>query len=214
MTKIFIFCHGFGFSSQFWHSLLSYFHHEQTYCIDLGYFGPNKLITSNNSQNNVEYIGVGHSLGLIKLIQSGINFKYLIGLNSFINFLGHDKNLQHIRYREYNFFKKSLTIDPERTLSNFYNRCGLISHYENLSNLNLSLLLKDLELMTQSVTIKQNCYTLIINSLDDKIVPPVLTNDNFTDIPNIGIHRMIKGKHALGFLQPAKIYQKIQRFIR
>ena len=127
MSRFFIFCHGFGLTPSFWNPLLEYFEQESTFCLDLGYFGKKRLRHPNNKQE-FEYIGIGHSLGFTKLIESGVRFRYLIGINAFVSFLGNDPLLRQRRQRELEIFKKGITSNTECALKSFYEQCGFLQH--------------------------------------------------------------------------------------
>lgn len=211
--KFYIFCHGFGFTAKFWQLLLPYFENEEYICLDLGYFGEEKISLPKLEYNKFEYIGIGHSFGFKKLMESKIKFKSIIGLNGFRNFLGKDKNLYKRRTLEYKFFKKEFANDSVTTLKNFYIKSGLLGLLKNFESLNIDRLFKDLNILTSEVIIKKNCSILIINSLDDTIVPSDLVYDNFLNFPEIEIYTMDNGSHGLGFYNSASVYQKIKDFV-
>ena len=213
MKKHFVFCHGFGFDKNFWSNLAPYFAKEQCTYLDLGYFG-NKC-EFNSAESKLQLVGIGHSLGLTKLLNLNKNFDYLIGLNSFTNFLGNDLTLRNKKAGELDMLKKNFIKCPLRTLKNFYRRCGLPSfiNHAQPEKLNPSKMLTDLDSLFISITPPKNTPILIIGSENDEIVPPVVLHDNFSNCSNIKVEITPSGKHALGFLEVDKIYKKIISFI-
>jgi len=119
----FIFCHGFGFDNSFWCNLAPYFMQEKCTYLDLGYFGEGYF--PEIIKNDDLLIGVGHSLGMAKLLQLDIKFDYLIGLNAFSNFLGNDSSLRMKRKADLEILKKHFTKYPKKSLKEFHRRCGV-----------------------------------------------------------------------------------------
>lgn len=104
----FVFCHGFGFDTHFWERIAPFFSREKCSFIDLGYFNNR---TESRHLDNQAIIGIGHSIGLSKLLSMYSNFDCLIGLNGFINFLGADlaiykKKTNRIKSSKIRFLKR------------------------------------------------------------------------------------------------------------
>jgi pimeloyl-ACP methyl ester carboxylesterase len=100
-------------------------------------------------------------------------------------------------------------------LENFYQRCGLPSFIDHAQEekLKLGKMLTDLDSLFNSITPPKNIPTLIIGSDNDKIVPPIVLHDNFSNCSNVKVEINPSGNHALGFLEVDKIYKKITSFI-
>ena len=207
MSKHFIFCHGFGFDKSCWGTLAPYFSKEQCTYLDLGYFG-NKCDFVKN--DNVPTIGIGHSLGFSKLLNLNIKFDYLIGLNSFINFLGNESNLHQKRELELTLLKKQFKKSPTTTMNNFYQTCGLSKKIEKI---NTQTAINDLNFLSQSFSIPHDIPVLIIGAKNDVIVPPEIIYDNFEKYSNVTIQILDQGKHGLGFFEAYEIREKIMNFI-
>lgn len=211
MTKrVFVFCHGFGFAPTYWQQLKPYFDPAATFELNLGYFSCKQPITTD--LKGFECIGIGHSLGLIKLIQSGIPFKALIGLNGFIDFIGQDDSLKKRRYIELKALTKQFKSSPNQALSDFYERCGIPEQNVN-QNLDIDHLLCDLSLLSQAQTLENDIKTLIIAAKDDIVVPEPLIYDNFLNRKNVTIIMHDTGKHALGYVHAQSIYHEIKTFL-
>lgn len=207
----FVFCHGFGFDTQFWERIAPYFSQEKCSFIDLGYFG-NRV--DNTHLCNQKVIGIGHSVGLSKLISMYSNFDYLIGLNSFVNFLGSDQIERKKRQKELNALRLSFLKDSDSAIRNFYIRCDIEELIEctDFSNLNRDLILSEFEWLQKEYKLPE-VPTLILRSNDDLVVPHAITSDNFSKQQYIKIDSIMNGGHALGFRKPLEVYRKIMSFL-
>ena len=157
-------------------------------------------------------IGIGHSIGLLKLLQSNLNFSALFGLQSFLNFL-HRPPLRSIRERNLKTMQKYLLSDPQMTLSRFHQQLGL-STPQDLNNLNLERLSADLNLLEQDFSgIQINCPLMIFYSNNDLVVPAVLSQTDFASYQNVCFKEIPEAQHALGFLKPADTAKAIREFI-
>ena len=224
MRKCLIFCHGWGGTINFWNNLKNIFDlnlatnylNISTFFLDLGYFGnpidsiPFELL----DDPELEFIGIGHSLGLIKLLNLNIKFKALIGLQSFINFLGIDLKLRVLRTKALNLLIKNFALDPLATLENFYRTIGFNNfRFNQQLQLDQFRLQKDLNLLSLEVQLKSNIPILIIGAKDDIIVPPALLLDNFSNYSSVEIKMLSDGGHGLGFKHPETIYNNITQFL-
>lgn len=192
MNQSFIFCHGFGFDNRFWKNLTPYF--------------------QNKYQKNLP-VGIGHSLGLSKLLNSNQPFDYLIGLNSFVNFLGNAPHLRADRTKTLQALTTHFSASPTATLKKFYRRCGFPATYDPMFPINTPALLEELKTLNHTFEIPKNTKMLIIYAQDDIVVPPEIIHDNFSIYPNVILKRMETGKHALGFLQAEQIQKHILEFL-
>lgn len=199
----FIFCHGLCFDSSVWNPLIRYFKGNILHLIDLGYFNRPSILPDLSGK---KLVGIGHSLGLIKLIDLELNFDHLIGINGFINFLGNDAKLRSNRSAGLRAFRRSFISDPIKIVKDFHDRCGVKI---NFSDINYELILSDLDLLKEKRNL--NTKTFIFTSKDDLVVPLELAKDNFTDNNLVKLEINNFGKH--GILQPKIIYEKIISFI-
>lgn len=208
MKKCYVFCHGFGFDKNFWKNLSPYFFEKKCIYLDLGYFEEKVEPCLNGT--DTKFIGIGHSLGLLKLLQLNINFEYLIGINSFVNFLGNDQELQTIRKNDLQVLKDNFIVSPDTTLKNFHRRCGM--PYE-IKNINKQIALNDLNLLFTKFDVSHKTPLLVIGSSDDVIVPKKIIYDNFESYSNVSLQIIDGGKHGLGFFKADSIYEKIMSFV-
>lgn len=215
MKQLFIFASGFAFNNTFWAPIISRFKENLP---SFNYYYLENLPPNSNCCNThtpLQCIGIGHSLGLIKLLNASLPFTHLIGLNSFTNFLGNAPHLNKQRTEEYNLFKKQFNKNITVTLKKFYSRCGLLddSFLLRTAHNTCTQLEKDLNLLTKKVSFPLNTKNLIINSLDDQVVPDSITNDNFSNQTNVQIKKLNHGKHTLGFVHTEAICTEIIDFI-
>ncbi|MBV0900096.1 MAG: hypothetical protein KTV77_05215 [Wolbachia endosymbiont of Fragariocoptes setiger] len=207
MKYCFIFCHGWGFDHKFFQPLIhEYFSQTSYHCLDLGYFEKENLHLPQ--QDDSIFIGIGHSLGFIKLISLNIKFSALIGIQAFINFLGFNSQLCKTRKLELRTIIQNFQKDPMYTLVSFYKRCK--ANYDFPNNFNKVKLMKDLELL--NLTHRLPCIPiLILGAMNDIIVPPKLIYDNFSRDNKIVIYN--KGYHNLGLCEHNFVHKQITTFI-
>ena len=211
MKRCFVFCHGFGFDKSFWDHLIPYFSHELFVCLDLGYFGEeNKLQIENK---DTVLIGIGHSLGLLKLLALNRKFDYVIGLNGFVNFLGSDKSLHYQRDQELKALQEHFVLNPTLTLKNFYKRCNVPMDTKKLERINKERALNDLCSLSNNFSLPSEIKFLILGSRDDRVVPTSVLYDNFNGYSNVTLQFLGNGSHGLGFLEAPTVYQKIMDFV-
>lgn len=207
----FVFCHGFGFNPHFWSRIAPYFSAENCCFINLGYFNESSYEPQITGD---KIIGIGHSMGLSKLLGMSYSFDYLIGLNSFINFLGSDERVRKQRMAALKALRSSFLKAPDMTLQQFYTRCGAAALLEttDFSNLSVDSLLSDFTWLEKSYELPA-VPTLILSAADDIIVPHNITVDNFSRYDNVTLETFSDGGHALGFTKPFAVYEKIMRFV-
>ena len=208
MKKIgYVFCHGFGCDASFWTALKPYFKEAETFYCDLGYFGE-VLFPEDIDLEKFDYIAVGHSLGLVKLLSLPIPWTALIGLHGFVNFLGYDAKLRAKRTRELQGLLVQFERSPIATLKQFYQRTGveMSPHWRDMHE---ERLLMDLaSLTTAAESLSQNI--LLLGSRDDVIVPPEVLQDNVNACPHIQLRYIDSAKHALGYVAPDVVYREIK----
>jgi pimeloyl-[acyl-carrier protein] methyl ester esterase len=210
-TRGFIFCHGWGYDATFWSPLLPYFKKERTIVLDLGYFGDEKKALLDDS--SVEWIGIGHSLGLMKLMALPISFHQLIGLHGFLHFLGANEALNEKRRREWIGLKHAFKRNPMTTLANFHQRAGVRCQTFHDKPLDVTRLYEDLIELASPLSLVSSTSMLILGSQDDMIVPPELLDDNFHHHASVRVELIRQAQHGLGHLHPAWVYEKTVNFL-
>lgn len=212
MDYHFVFCHGWGFGNRFWNNIQKYFVNYLCTYLDLGYFSQeSKLLPIHK---NTYTIGIGHSLGFKKLLSMNVQFKAMVGIHGFIDFLGSEKKFRQRRLQELDSTKKSFIQYPKQTLLSFYKKCGINSpEQDTLEKLNKNKLYQDLEQLSIPVKLSDNIPVLIISSRNDVIVPLKLIDDNFKRKRNITLILHEQYNHILGYENPALVYRQIMSFI-
>ena len=191
MTHL-VFCHGFSYSPNYWINLTALLENFTIHHMDLGYYEDLKI-----PEIKEPVIGIGHSLGLIKLMQQNFRFKALIGLNGFVNFLGTGLRLRNRRSLELDTFEHLIRTSPNLALKFFHNRCGVNL---NPSNINKERLLGDLDCLRQSFPVPNNLTLLAAQN--DIVCPPELIQDNFG---TQNITMLESGRHSLGYNHAAEV---------
>lgn len=208
-----IFRHGWGMSPRFWDPLLPFFAQDICHVEDQGYF-ETAVTQYRPSLWNLERsltVGIGHSLGFWTLCRDYPTLPYVIGLNAFTHFLGYGAKVQSKRRDEVLEFEKNFTLYPHKTLRTFYRRSGVSG--AKISALNTHRLAQDFPMFYTAGVRPAASKILILNTEDDSVVPPNITEDNFCGVPGVTVHMMSLGQHGLGWNQAAVVAQHIRRFL-
>jgi pimeloyl-[acyl-carrier protein] methyl ester esterase len=208
----FVFCHGWGYDPSFWDNLKPYFGGHQCIFWDLGYFGPNDLPMPALS-SSIQWVGVGHSIGFLKLLNTPFPWYRLIGLQGFLNFQGISHSLKRKRARYLVKLQNHFEAGPTITLSKFHKICGNKDMQAFYPMVNRVTLLKDISLLATMHQLRENLPCLILGSEDDLIVTKELINDNFGQHNQVQILMHNKGSHTLGFSEPTFVKNAIFDFL-
>ncbi|MEX2304594.1 MAG: hypothetical protein WD595_00210, partial [Waddliaceae bacterium] len=152
----------------------------------------------------VEWIGVGHSLGFMKLLQSHVQWKGLVSIAGFTQFKQREAALQMLNNRE-------VTL---ASLESFYQKSG---HHPYLSPANIPRLRMDLDLLleldlTRSLQEKQ-IPVLALAGKDDPIVPLQLSQNCFGASLDVDLHFIETSRHALGYLEADRCFSVIYQWM-
>jgi pimeloyl-[acyl-carrier protein] methyl ester esterase len=196
---IYLLCHGFGFSNEYWGNLIPLLDGEIAFFDD-------------DFDKTKRYIGIGHSIGFQKLNNSGIKFDFLIGLQGFINFCGNDPGEGKIRGENIDRMIKMFEADVSQALKLFHNVCRYPDPVHEKAVCKQSLM-DDLLSMKKSYE-HCGCPTLIIGSGEDEIVTMSLIHDNFQHMGNVIVEEIDGVPHSLGFHKPAEVSEKIKKFCK
>lgn len=195
----YLLCHGFGFTDEYWKNF--------TPLLDCEYEFWHKNFQPENEKS---YVGIGHSIGFLKLNNSGIKFKALIGLQGFLNFCGNNQIRKNIREKNLNRMIELCSKTPEDFLRFFYKSCD---YHENIpENISKYELISDLNMMKFSYS---HCKvpTLIIGSHSDKIIEPSILEDDFNDEKSIQLKYIDDISHNLGYSKPKETFSMITDFL-
>lgn len=168
----FILCHGWGLDSHYWEPLLKELKPAHFLLWDLGYFGEESL---PEPHENCHWIGIGHSLGICKLLERFPQLKWLLGLQSFTNFLGFEKSENLRRQRILLQMQREFSKNPEAVLKNFHQTAKFCFRQKPSAKICLPKLANDLQFLERDLTDHLNDKLLIIMGLmNDSIVPSSL----------------------------------------
>ncbi len=197
----YLLCHGFGFDHCYWENLIPLLDDKYEF------FDENFRVHSEKC-----YIGIGHSLGFLKLNNSGINVRALVGLQGFLNFCGHEPAHRENLQKNLDRMIEKCTKIPLCFLEFFHKLCGYDQQFD-FRNISKENLLQDLEMMKNSY---EHCGapTLIIGSHEDKVVEHIILKDNFENRKNIQIKYIDGVNHTLGFSKPNETFELIKRFLK
>lgn len=195
----YLLCHGFGFTNTYWKNLIPLLDYEYEFWYKNFITSPGKI-----------YIGIGHSIGFLKLNNSGIKFKALIGLQGFLNFCGTELNQKNIREKNLNRMIELCSQNPTNFLNFFHKTCGYLE--ETLEYPTKEELISDLNMMKHSYP---HCKipTLIIGSNSDKIVDPSILEDNFSNEKFVQLQYIDNVPHNLGYSKPKETFDMIKNFL-
>ena len=195
MNYAFVLMHGWGSNADYWQNLTNHLDGNDYFIYEQGYF-----INSGKAQTlkeqlhdfviqheNDKIIGIGHSIGFIKLLETDINFDYTFGLQSFTNFLGSNPNLKIVTENFKNFVSK-FTTNMSGALKESYISSRIYEYFEEAlfgeNNINYSLLMEDLKSLKEDKShllekIQNNYH--IFGTNDDLVVPSFIIKDNFSE---------------------------------
>lgn len=191
----YLLCHGFGFTQDYWRNLAPLLDG------DIAYFCETFV------DEGRRYVGIGHSIGFLKLNNSNVKFDYLVGLQGFVNFCGTEDKLKKIRQKNVDRMIKTFETDAVRSLRMFYNACG---HQGSMpKSVDSENLISDLKSMKHAYECRSDCPILIIGNDDDEILPPSILNDNFDHVSNAEIRKINGVSHLLGFKKADEVANEI-----
>ncbi len=192
--------HGFGFDNSYWRNLIPLLDDEYEF------FNHGFCFSTQKS-----YVGIGHSLGFLKLNNSGIKFHALVGLQGFLNFGGSVAEHRIMILKNLDRMVAQCKLNPSRFLSFFRNLCGYQSKI-TLAELSIENLLQDLTMMKSAYN-HCGAPTLILGSHQDKIVESAILEDNF-EHQNVIIKYIDGVNHTLGFTNPNQVFEQIKNFMQ
>lgn len=199
------FCHGWGFSAEFWNPLLAHFPNHPQIVWDLGYLNDHSVEIPQD--RSIPWIAVGHSLGLRKLLESGFPWSGYIAIQAFHDFLGTPPRLRKIRERNLQEVIQNAQNNLPEALSQFRQHCGEKSAFIIESK---DRLMQDLLSLQEppSFSLNPTLPHLVLASKDDEIVTPPLIETEWNP-SHTQWHP--HGKHALPLLQTDWVAEKIKK---
>ena len=221
-----VFCHGFGLTPFFWNRLIPQLPltHFKIHQLDLGYFTTHQIKAFDKTppfHPDDTWIGIGHSLGLRKLLDLNLPFNTFLGLNGFIEFIGFYPRIKQIRLRALNQLHYDLERDPIAALRRFHRDIGwtpINEHDENLvcwDSLQPERVISELTYLTTPLGAQarqhiSRCPIHLFGSPEDIIVPLSLIEAHSHYYPRCIIHTIPHSQHALGWLKSEHIAHHIR----
>ncbi len=166
----FVFVHGWGFHAGMWADVVANIEGAEVTLVDLGF-------VSGGPRGKADWppdaIAVGHSLGLLWLLQQGGGrFRALVSVQGF------DCFCCHIAPSRVAALKRGLERDPGATLQAFWRSCGAAG-FALPEALNVAGLDQGLDWLMHWDARKAKdqlaCPVLALASRDDPIVPPLMS---------------------------------------
>ncbi|MGA7458344.1 MAG: hypothetical protein WBW51_13635 [Methyloceanibacter sp.] len=190
----FVLVHGWGFHAGIFADLISHLGGAETTLIDLGFVsgGP-----KGESDWPSDAIAIGHSLGLLWLLQQGGGrFRGLVSIQGF------DCFCCHIGPSRIAALKRGLEREPGGTLQAFWRSCGA-SGFALPAALNVARLDEGLDWLMHWDARKAKhelaCPVLALAARDDPIVPASMSEAIWQDH---GIEWSLDGGHVLPLRHP------------
>ncbi len=225
IERVVVMAHGWAYNHQFFDPLLAQLPHNEHantlfVCLEAGYFpGQANAGLMVHQHNNwlwhpfetlhslvlahagVPWVGLGHSLGLSKLLEFAVRWHTLISVHGFTHLMKINDHTEGVAPRVLQrMVHKARTNLPE-VLSDFYRQCGHATHWHTL---NEQTLLSDLQTMTDlnaapalAASLAHGSRLVAITSPIDNIVPEALSHACFPDPEN---RIAVQAQHAeLGY---------------
>lgn len=200
-----VWSHGWGFNADFFTPLcqaLPKFHHN---ILDWGYFGKPHIPTLDLHK---PIIGIGHSLGLAKLLDLKLPFTALVSLAGFTHFCQSRAFQAGTPLRVLARMEEKFILNPQQVLADFYVSCGYKAFPFVAQPLNLQLLQQDLsQLRTLSIDLPK-IPLLAIAGKSDRVCPLSQQQAQFDPIT------IIQGAHHFPQVNPVQTALLIQQFLK
>jgi len=165
----FVLVHGWGFHAGIWTDFVRHLGGADVTLVDLGFVsgGP-----KGATDWPADAIAVGHSLGLLWLLQGGSRYRALVSVQGF------DCFCCHIAPSRVEALKRGLEREPQATLQAFWRSCGAAG-FALPDALNVTRLAEGLDWLmhwdAREAKHELACPVLALASRDDPIVPPSMS---------------------------------------
>jgi pimeloyl-[acyl-carrier protein] methyl ester esterase len=200
-----VFVHGWGYHAGLWEDVIALCPELSVSRADLGFVagGPAGVETWPEDS-----IAIGHSLGLLWLLQQERRFRALVSVQGF------DCFCCHVPTGRVEAMRRGLKQNAAATLGNFWRSCGT-PDFANPEDLNVDKLDEGLDwLMNWNATGKAaalDCPVLALAARDDPIVPATMSASIWGEK---NVTWSDEGGHALPLRRPEWCADRIKEFAR
>jgi len=200
----FVLVHGWGYHAGMWADVVAHLDDAEVTLVDLGF-------VSGGPRGEADWpsdaIAVGHSLGLLWLLQQGGGrFRAMVSVQGF------DCFCCHIAASRVAALKRGLEMDPGATLQAFWRSCGAAG-FALPEALNVGRLDQGLDWLMHWDARKAKdqlaCPILALAARDDAIVPPPMSA---TIWQNAGLIWSPDGGHVLPLRHPRWVAHHVLEF--
>ena len=171
----FVLVHGWGFHAGIWADVVTHLGPVEVTFVDLGFVSGGPKGKNEWPQDS---IAIGHSLGLLWLLQQGRSFKGVVSVQGF------DCFCCHVPQSRVAALKRGLERDAGATLQAFWRSCGAAG-FALPEALNVSRLDEGLDWLmhwdARPAKQQLDCPMLALAARDDPIVPPAMTEAIWND---------------------------------
>jgi pimeloyl-ACP methyl ester carboxylesterase len=141
-----------------------------------------------------------------------------MGLNGFVDFLGHAPVLRARRMAEWQTLLAHFHRNPRATLENFYKRCGVSACAPESPGLQMERASGDLVFLKTPLLPPRHTPLLLLGAGDDVVAPREVLKDNVTHLQAQGykavrLHLLPQGGHGLGARHPEEVARLLKEFI-
>ena len=200
-----VFVHGWGYHAGLWKDVIALCPELSVSLVDLGFVAGGPVGVETLPENS---IAIGHSLGLLWLLQQEQRFRAVVSVQGF------DCFCCHVPTARVEAMRRGLKQNAAATLGNFWRSCGA-PDFADREDLNVDKLDEGLEwLMNWNATGKAaalDCPVLALAARDDPIVPTTMSASIWGEQ---NVTWSDEGGHALPLRRPEWCADRIQGFVR
>ncbi|GHU17240.1 hypothetical protein FACS189472_03840 [Alphaproteobacteria bacterium] len=218
----FVFHHGWGYDNSYWDNLAPLFsdfpcrflnqrdvgsvysceESASTLQADQAYLAADG--EAKNAHGATMWIGIGHSIGFVKLLEKEKNLRAIVGLQSFVNFLSDDPQLHRKRSMVLEKTIAAFEKYPVEVLKEFRQDSPEIS----LNQLNYDLLLEDLKSLRLKYSVPAGLEHMVLATRDDPVLDAAVVEGDFPD----KVKFLECPGHCLGYKNAKAVYEEIMKF--